>query len=87
MHLMMPRATIKCSKCDSTDIVYPEMVSPEWPANSPVPRPAASSRDGVQLRCKGCGHEKKHDGRTWLDGSTLPAMGTLTIKQPKEETF
>lgn len=84
MHMIMPRATIKCSKCGSTDIVYPEMIAPEWPANSPCPRPAAAARGGVQLRCKGCGHEKLQT--SWVN-SCAPSMGTLTITPPKEETF
>lgn len=85
MHMIMPRPTIRCSQCGSTDIVRPEMVAPEWPANSSLPRPAAASRDGVELRCKVCGHEKRHEHRSSVDGYSTSSG--VSITPPKEETF
>lgn len=48
MHYYMPRPTIRCSKCDSTDIAIPER-----DANGPIMGEA-----GTLLRCRKCGHTK-----------------------------
>lgn len=47
MYITMPRPTIKCSKCGSTDVAIPERSANGYdPETSPL------------LRCRNCGHEK-----------------------------
>lgn len=81
--MIMPKPTVRCSKCNGTNIVRPERVIPEWPANSPVAQPTGLKNGDVELRCKDCGHEKPHQHRDWEFGST--GGGIYTLKT--EETF
>lgn len=84
MYMLMPKPTIKCSQCGSTNVVIPARVIPEWPANSHAPQPSGMKTGDVALRCKGCGHEKMH---VHQDDWTSATIGGAIYTTPKEETF
>ena len=74
MYTTLPRPTISCSKCGSTDIAIPER-----DANGP-----ASDDGATLLRCRNCGHVKTsgHEQRFYdlTHAATNPTF-------PKRETF
>ncbi len=73
MYTYMPRPTIRCSKCDSTDICIPER-----DANGPM-----MVDHSTLLRCRKCGHEKRSEPYPPLsmEGTSLGSVW------PKEEKF
>ena len=74
MHMTMPKPIIKCSKCESIDVVIPERS-----AN-------ATYEPEVLLRCRKCGHEKRAEHKQRFDDLLTRSVGT-TSPWPKTETF